>query len=1478
MPQINRIRVNNVKYNFGTQFYDDFMMRFSCKNTIYDLANGGGKSLLMLLLLQNVIPNCTLDEKQPIEKLFRGKTDNTAIHSLVEWALDPCYQKDNFRYMTTGFCARKARGSAQEEENDSPDMVQGSGSASIEYFNYVIFYRQFGDNDIKNLPLSENGRRVTYQELKDYLKNLEKKDLGVQVRIFDRKGDYQSFISRYGLYESAWEIIRGINKTEGHVRTYFENNYRTSRKVVEDLLIEEIIQKSFHNRAGVNNAEASMAQTLLDIKDKLLELSAKHRQMGQYDAQVQSIGQFAVQLEDFLSIYANKAEKQRQLAGMYQGAERRLQQLGKDLEQTEKTIGKIDTELDRERRFVDTAEIMEQEASLRSLKELVDESAADKAGILAQTEKLRAELTRKECAFDYKDYIECKKQLQEIDDIIQNRLRDKKDILNELGGLAAARRQSDEERKVQVRKELEETGQFAQHEEKSLAHAKAEAKDNNGRAAFAQGKSESIKKAMAQCEKQLADELTASQTLVLSDALQELSGIEQEIENAENTTKRLADERDKCAVRLAQCRLEIGKADAGLEIQHMQLAQLNMDIAEENEAEEALCNLKKVYGEQNVDALVKATGQALNNITQSISELENKINYTAVYIEAVRRGRFECDGEQYGKVYDYLLRQYGEDVVTGADWYAGLNQGQKRDIYKRVPFIHYGFIIKGEFERVKADTGLQQFYGSSYAVPVISENVLYDTKLEVNSELITFASKDLSFLTDMGQVQTEIKRCTEEISEWEERLARLHDNREVIQSDYDCALRASVKNDLHMEFRKRSEAVQAECEKLKLEKETLSQREQDLSAKHKNLQEQWKEAADALDILKKRRVALTEIRLLGETLDSYDIEYNETIRAREEAKGKAKQAEDNIEPSVRRLEVYRKKEAALTEELVQMEREWQNYSPYYKEDAAAAGTDCSREELESRFAALRSLVEEDAKDLTDKEKLRAHLSVSMGKYKAAVEYKGETLESIRKAIENHEVSYEDANERHSMKQQLEQLNVTLREVEKRLESQSALYNRLDGSIAHGIHQIEEKYGIYEEFECANPDLFKAQHKTLIQKMDDNRKHLLEKAKLLQKELAQITVMHKDMERLFRSCGMKDYDAQEAEEDFVRSDFTQYEAVQAELEQLRRSELRRRDAFEKKKKELIAALTGLHAAELAQEFEKSLQAPENVQECMQLQEQLKETNAFIILEKDRIGQSIEDMERIKDSFENRCIQICSNIKAELNRLPKLSTITMEEETISVVRLQIPFVKEESIKGRMSAYIDETVTAAESFADAGERLRYIRNRLAWKRLFSVIVTDMESVRVSLYKRERIKDQSRYLRYEEAVGSTGQSQGIYIQFLIAIINYIANTNAPASQAPSVGKTIFIDNPFGAAKDIYIWEPIFKLLSANHVQLIVPARGATPAIMGRFDVNYILGQKLSDQRQQTVVIDYRSSVDNDIMEYEKLEFEQQSLELLYK
>ena len=298
MPSINRIRVNNVKYNFGTQFYDDFTMRLYGKNTLYDLANGGGKSVLMLLLLQNMIPNCTLDDKQPIEKLFRTGNGNTTIHSLVEWKLDETNKEDGYRYMTTGFCARKAKESENESETRANKDV-----ASIEYFNYCIFYKEYNKHDIVNLPLAKDGERVTFSGLKNFLKELEHKDMSLKVRIFERKGEYQRFISEYGIHESQWEIIRGINKTEGHVRTYFENNYKTTRKVVEDLLIEEIIEKAFLVKTSRDEDGAdSMAKMLMDIKEQLTVLAKKKKDIKAYDRQAELIGVLADKVESFIGL------------------------------------------------------------------------------------------------------------------------------------------------------------------------------------------------------------------------------------------------------------------------------------------------------------------------------------------------------------------------------------------------------------------------------------------------------------------------------------------------------------------------------------------------------------------------------------------------------------------------------------------------------------------------------------------------------------------------------------------------------------------------------------------------------------------------------------------------------------------------------------------------------------------------------------------------------------------------------------------------------------------------------------------------------------------------------------------------------------------------------------------------------------------------------------------------------------------------
>jgi hypothetical protein len=614
--------------------------------------------------------------------------------------------------------------------------------------------------------------------------------------------------------------------------------------------------------------------------------------------------------------------------------------------------------------------------------------------------------------------------------------------------------------------------------------------------------------------------------------------------------------------------------------------------------------------------------------------------------------------------------------------------------------------------------------------------------------------------------------------------------------------------------------------------------------------------------------------------------------------------EERVRETALQLDTANSVLSAAKETLDQLQKKWESsYQPFFEdgylealrnqqgqqkqEDVTDSKEACaaimkelellSADNLESRFIGLKAVLDGETADVSDKERLKSHYYMSKEKCRKTIEYRGTSFEEIAEDIAQGKLKVSDNEELLAVKQQLLQIEKLISQLQVELDAQNALMNRLEGSISHGISQIEDKFGVYQEFDCDNPESFITQHKELTKKLSEDIKELEVRIFREQKAAKDIFVMEKDLERIVKNAGMQIPETEICLPELASPadvDITKYETVQKEYDAVVRLEFKKQNEFEKYKQKLIEVLNGCFAQELSQEIRVSVTIPENVNQTRQTVQNLKETNLFIQLEKERIAKGIEDMERIKDNFENRCIQTCSNMKAELDRLPKLSSITMEDEVISMIGLQIPYVREELYKERMSAYIDETIVAAESFQNAEERLKYIRNRLTWKRLFSVIVTDMNSIRLNLYKRERIKDQSRYLKYEEAVGSTGQSQGIYIQFLIAIINYISSINAATKENTLIGKAIFIDNPFGAAKDIYIWEPIFKLLKTNHVQLIVPARGATPAITGRFDVNYILGQKLADKRQQTVVVNYYSNTKDAGLEYTRMDYEQTSFD----
>lgn len=1462
MPHINRIRVNNVKYNFGTQFYDDFMMRFSCKNTIYDLANGGGKSVLMLLLLQNLIPNCTLDEKQPVEKLFRTSSGSNTIHSLIEWKLDSCYQKNNFKYMTTGFCARKGKDNGEDGAKES---------ANIEYFNYCIFYREFGDNDIKNLPLSKDGERITYNGLKSYLRDLEKKDHGVEVYIFERKGDYQSFISQYGLFESEWEIIRGINKTEGHVRTYFENNYRTGRKVVEDLLIEEIIQKSFNNQIGNNSDEDGMAKTLLDIKDKIVELSRRKEEINTFDRQIALMEELSEKILSFKEYQGEKEKLKDELLKKLAICRKLLEDLTESLKASEEEQNALEMEYQNEDKLISIARMIDDQKELEKLKNLVAEFAAQMDELVKEEEDVNNQIRLAECMDSYEDMKKYEALREEVLLAMDNRMRDNGDVYEEIRTLAAKAHMFLDTMLSDCEKRLAECSALLEERKVEYERVKKAKEDSEIKLAVTDGSLKSLTEQVAGKEAQLKSLIKDTGILIADQAEEEYARADAYVKEEQEKNLAQEDNLSQLKIRLEEAVNAVHELNSEIKIlehdeKNITKAQSKMGVSMDK-----LNALASVYGETDKNRLKNNIYSLYKNSVRQVADLEITIHSMREYMGNLSEGRYMLDGEQYRQVEEYLFNTYGEDVLYGYQWYTTLSVAQQRDVAKRIPFLDYSFVIKGDFDRIREDVNLRNFSNCSYIVPIISEMILRDTRHAASADYIVFGTKDLSFLMDPGKVQAELDKVQNELYGREEDLKRLKMKQSVLWEDYlyilECVGTQNIDAAGELEaIREKIKKLVEEAEEKKQEKsvleEEMKQLETAMSAVRKGISE--KEAF--MERLSKIMEVNEEVKELYVSLQELKEERVKSERLLEQYQQAVRKSHDEWQDAV--LQKDGAKEA-----LDKLKTQWKElFEPYYSADTKVSETSQTYEQILVRFNGLLSVVNNENADITDKKTLLKAYEDNIEKCKNDIVKKGFWVEELAEKA-SAEAPKNAAENQLRLRERLDSVKKELAELRRENDAQNAQMNRMEGSLSHARGIIEEKYGEFELFECDNTRVYIAEHTNAMKTIREKIKELARTIKEKNVRLSDLTVIDRDVDRMLKNAGVIVPQEIKATGEVDLKDLDGYEVIQKDYDKLIRNEYRRKEEFSKEKRRIADKLRECSAYDLADEVERSIDIPDSVIEIEEMAENIKETCACIILEKERVGKGIDDMERIKDSFENRCIQTCCNIKAELDRLPKLSKITLDNEVISMIGLAIPYVKEEFYKERMAAYINDTVAFSESFKTDDERIQYIKGRLSWKKLFSVIVTDMNAIRLNLYKRERIKDQSRYLRYEEAVGSTGQSQGIYIQFLIAIINYISNINAAGKEVSSIGKVVFIDNPFGAAKDIYIWEPIFKLLKTNHVQLIVPARGATPAITGRFDVNYILGQKMSGGRQQTVVVDYRSQVQNDEMEYTRLEYTQESM-----
>lgn len=100
MSKINSLRFINLNYNNNSMKIDDETFYLGGKNTLLNLRNGGGKSVLVQMVMAPFMGKRKRNMKdRTFDSYF---TTSSPTYILVEWLLE-----DNAGYLLTGMMVRK---------------------------------------------------------------------------------------------------------------------------------------------------------------------------------------------------------------------------------------------------------------------------------------------------------------------------------------------------------------------------------------------------------------------------------------------------------------------------------------------------------------------------------------------------------------------------------------------------------------------------------------------------------------------------------------------------------------------------------------------------------------------------------------------------------------------------------------------------------------------------------------------------------------------------------------------------------------------------------------------------------------------------------------------------------------------------------------------------------------------------------------------------------------------------------------------------------------------------------------------------------------------------------------------------------------------------------------------------------------------------------------------------------------------------
>lgn len=714
MPRINRIRIVNFSYNNDTRhILDETFDLHGGANALLNLANGGGKSVLVQLFLQPVVPGARIQGRN-LAAFFRKQKLPTYI--MTEWKLDGA---GGYLLTGIGIVPVEAQG------------VEGEEKSRIKYFAFTLKYTDANSFDLAHIALVTRKGNVLevmpFREARELMAAQERKDPYLFGYFAEEDtGRYAQRLAEFGISQEEWRnIIARINDSEGGLEEIFQK-CKTSGQLLNDWVIKTVEKAMFRDRAEARRLEELLENLVKEVVENerfIVEKQLLDSFSGEFKEQV-----------DLLAGLLAGIDRQQQLGGKltamhsYLQAETRTQQ----------------EKLDNNRLEMEACHTEEQRVHLeeRSQDYYWRQTKLDTAlEALSSAEQARTET---QGSLDHAQLRDLILRAARIAGDIRRKKVDQAGVEEQL---AAARRQFDADTQIKnleyslkIRYEeylqtiagaLEQLQEVKTAKESLFAQTREDVQALDGESNGLATDSGRLEERKQQFE---ANEKTVMRQLGLALRRNLLGGLDQaEIQktgtildnnrkNLEKEINRLQEIKAATGVRLGNIAIEVQGLHAARQEQRLALQAIDRDIADYDQQEADISKILDRYGfafdtrfdGERLSLAFKQLAQNLENRKGTAAQTRDQ---AAEALQAIKKG---CLHGPAG--FGSMLANMDIPYETGETYLRSQQPAIRRQLLKSNPVLPYAFILSSaDIDRVAAASARQTM---RHVIPLIAHEDL----------------------------------------------------------------------------------------------------------------------------------------------------------------------------------------------------------------------------------------------------------------------------------------------------------------------------------------------------------------------------------------------------------------------------------------------------------------------------------------------------------------------------------------------------------------------------------------------------------------------------------------------------------------------------------------------------------------------------------------------------------------------------------